>query len=62
MTQLNDGYCGAILEEIEEVLMEEGDVSLIGADLIEEYPRLLQDVPSKGFILILTLQISLCRH
>jgi hypothetical protein len=42
--------------------MEEGDVSLIGADLIEEYPRLLQDVPSKGFILILTLQISLCRH
>ncbi|MBS1799351.1 MAG: LacI family DNA-binding transcriptional regulator [Acidobacteria bacterium] len=55
--QLNDGYCAEILEGIEEVLMEEGYVSLIVShrrrrDLIEEYPRLLQDRSVEGFILI----------
>jgi DNA-binding LacI/PurR family transcriptional regulator len=55
--QLNDGYCGAILEGIEEVLMEEGYIFLIAshrrnADLIEEYPRLLMDRSVEGFILI----------
>lgn len=58
--ELSDGYSAHVMDGIEEVLIEEGYFYLTAshrrkADLIEEYPRLLQDRSVEGFIVIDTL-------
>ncbi len=58
--ELSDGYSAHVMDGIEEVLIEEGYFYLTAshrrkADLIEEYPRMLQDRSVEGFIAIDTL-------
>jgi LacI family transcriptional regulator len=58
--ELSDGYSAHVMDGIEEVLIEEGYFYLTAshrrkADLIEEYPRMLQDRSVEGFIVIDTL-------
>ncbi len=58
--ELSDGYSAHVMDGIEEVLIEEGYFYLTAshrrkADLIVEYPRLLQDRSVEGFIVIDTL-------
>lgn len=58
--ELSDGYSAHVMDGIEEVLIEEGYFYLTAshrrkADLIEEYPRMLQDRSVEGYILIDTL-------
>lgn len=58
--ELSDGYSAHVMDGIEEVLIEEGYFYLTAshrrkADLIEEYPRMLQDRSVEGYIVIDTL-------
>lgn len=58
--ELSDGYSAHVMDGIEEVLIEEGYFYLTAshrrkADLIEEYPRMLQDRSVEGFVVIDTL-------
>ena len=58
--ELSDGYSALVMDGIEQVLIEEGYFYLTAShrrkpDLIEEYPRMLQDRSVEGFIAIDTL-------
>lgn len=58
--ELSDGYSAHVMDGIEELLIEEGYFYLTAshrrkADLIEEYPRMLQDRSVEGVIVIDTL-------
>jgi DNA-binding LacI/PurR family transcriptional regulator len=58
--ELSDGYATAVLDGVEEFLIEEGYFYLTAShrrrpDLIEEYPRLLMERSVEGFIVIDTI-------
>lgn len=58
--ELSDGYTAHVMNGLEEVLIEEGYFYLTAShrrkpDLIEEYPRMLQDRSVEGFIVVDTL-------
>jgi LacI family transcriptional regulator len=58
--ELSDGYSAHVMDGIEQVLIEEGYFYLTAShrrktDMIEEYPRMLQDRSVEGFITIDTL-------
>ena len=58
--ELSDGYATAVLDGLEELLIEEGYFYLTAShrrrpDLVEEYPRMLMERSVEGFILIDTI-------
>ena len=58
--ELSDGYATAVLDGVEEFLIEEGYFYLTAShrrrpDLMEEYPRLLMERSVEGFIVIDTI-------